>query len=66
MTNSIRNKVLHGREPSVYQGGYQVTDEALKKYKISRDKFGTTTIILGAEKSFNVKDYQYVLDNGDV
>lgn len=66
MTKSIRNKILHGREPSVYQGDYQITDEALKKYKISRDKFGSTTIILGPDKSFNVKDYQYVLDNGDV
>lgn len=66
MADSIRNKVLHNRETSVYQGGYQITDEALKNYNISRDKFGTTTIILGPEKSFNVKDYQYVLDNGDV
>jgi hypothetical protein len=66
MSDSLRNKVLHNREPSVYQGDYQITDEALKKYKIARDKFGSTEIILSADKSFNVKDYQYVLDNGKV
>ncbi len=66
MTNPIRNKVLHSRGPSVYQGDYQITDAALAKYQITREKFGTTDVILGAGKSFNVKDYQYVLDSGEV
>lgn len=62
----IRNPVIHNRKPSVYQGDYQITDEALKKYKVDRDKFGSTTVILGMDKSFNVKDYQYLLENGKV
>lgn len=66
MANSLRNKILHHRGPSMYQGKYQVTDAALKKYGVSRDKFGTTTVILGKDKSFNVKDNQYELDNGEV
>lgn len=66
MKNSGRNKVLHGRRPSVYAGNYQVTDKALKQYNVAREKFGTTDILLPNDKSFNVKDYQYVLDSGDV
>jgi hypothetical protein len=67
MMNSGRNKVLHGRQPSVYEGDYQITDEALKRYDVSRDKFGTTQVnITEINRSFNVKDYQYVLDNGAV
>lgn len=67
MIKSGRNKVLHGRQPSVYTGDYQITDEALKRYTVSRDKFGTTDVeIPQVNKTFNVKDYQYVLENGDV
>ncbi|ULQ53220.1 hypothetical protein [Flavihumibacter fluvii] len=65
MTGSTRNKVLHGRQPSVYTGDYQVTDAALKNYGVAREKFGTTDIVL-SDKTFNVKDYQYELDNGEV
>jgi cellobiose-specific phosphotransferase system component IIB len=65
MSNSLRNKVMHSREPSVYTGDYQVTDAALKNYNVVRDKFGTTDINL-PQTTFNVKNYQYVLDNGTV
>ena len=38
MSNSVRNKVMHSREPSVYTGDYQVTDDALKKYNVEYDE----------------------------
>ena len=65
MSANSRNKVLHSRQPSVYAGDYQVTDQALKNYGVERDKFGSTDILL-QDKSFNVKDYQYELDTGDI
>ena len=65
MSNSVRNKVMHSREPSVYTGDYQVTDDALKKYNVDRDKFGTTDIIL-PQTTYNVKNFQYILDDGSV
>ena len=66
MANSPRNKILHSRGPSVYRGDYQITDKALENYDVERDKFGTTTVILGKDESFNVKDYQYELEDGKV
>lgn len=66
MANSSRNPVLHNRQPSVYAGNYQVTEAALKNYKVTRDKFGSTDIKLLDGTVFNVKDYQYILDNGEV
>lgn len=56
---------MHSTKPSVYTGDYQVTESALKKYNVDRDKFGTTDIIL-PQTTFNVKNYHYELDNGDV
>ncbi len=66
MNSEDRNPVLHNRKPSVYEGPYQVTDEALKNYGVSREKFGTTDIELPDGSSFNVKDYQYELEDGSV
>jgi len=66
MSNSSLNQVMHNSNPSVYAGDYQVTEAALKNYVITRDKFGTTDIELPDGTTFNVKDYQYVLENGNV
>ncbi len=66
MANSTRNPVLHNNKPSVYPSDYQVTDLALKNYGTTREKFGSTDIILPDGSIFNVKDYQYLLENGDV
>ena len=65
MTSSGRNKVMHSRKKSVYPGDYQVTDKALKNYNVSRDKFGTTDIIL-PDNTFNVKNYHYELGNDKI
>lgn len=66
MNSTERNPVLHNRQPSVYAGPYQVTDQALENYGVSREKFGSTDIELPDGNSFNVKDYQYVLEDGSV
>ncbi len=66
MTNSNSTQVMHSSKPSVYAGDYQITEEALKNYSVSRDKFGTTDIELTEKTIFNVKDYQYLLENGEV
>lgn len=59
-----RNPVMHDRNPPNYFGKYQITDQALKNYGKTRETFGSTTIIMGENSSFNVKDYMYVLENG--
>lgn len=61
-----RNPVMHNRQASVYAGDYQVTDAALANYGVTREKFGSTDIVLPDGSSFNVKDYQYILDTGEV
>jgi hypothetical protein len=66
MANSTRNSILHNNNPSEYQGDYQITEQALKNYGTIREKFGTTDILLPDSRNFNVKDYQYLLDNGNV
>ncbi len=64
MSETIRD--IHSSFPSVYAGDYQVTDAALKNYGVARDKFGSTDILLPDGSSFNVKDYQYRLDSGEI
>ena len=61
-----RHPIIHDRSPSNYPGDYQVTDEALKNYNITRDRFGTTEVINADGSSFVVKDYQYVLEDGSI
>ncbi len=66
MSTSNRNSVIHDRNPSIYLGNYQITDQALTNYGTTREKFGSTDILLPEGKSFNVKDYQYLLEDGSV
>ncbi len=66
MANTNRSPVIHNRQASVYAGPYQVTEQALSYYNVSREKFGTTDILLPDGSSFNVKDYQYLLEDGSV
>ncbi|RYD82891.1 MAG: response regulator transcription factor [Sphingobacteriales bacterium] len=46
MTVPGANQVYHSSTPSVYAGYYQVTDAALKNYGVSREKFGSTDVIM--------------------
>jgi len=66
MRSNSLNKVMHSAGPSAYAGDYQVTEKALKDYQVTREKFGTTDVVLPDGSIFNVKDYQYVLENGEV
>ena len=66
MSIPYRNPVVHDTNPSSYTGDYELTDLALKNYKITRDRFGSTEVILPNNTSFIVKDYQYLLPNGSV
>lgn len=66
MSTSNRNSVIHNREASEFQGDYRITDKALHNYNTTREKFGSTDIQLTNDKSFNVKDYQYLLEDGKV
>ncbi len=61
-----RNPVVHDTGQSDYPGPYELTDLALKNYKIARDKFGSTEILLPNGTSFTVKDYQYKLPDGNI
>ncbi len=64
--SQFSTSLLHSPQKSKFTGMYQLTDKALSNYKTTREKFGTTDIILSAEKSFNVKDYQYLLEDGTI
>ncbi|RYY14487.1 MAG: hypothetical protein EOO04_30135, partial [Chitinophagaceae bacterium] len=57
---------IHSNVPSVYSGNYRVTDKALENYGVAREKFGSTDVLMPDGSSFNVKDYQYRLDNGNL
>ena len=57
--SDYRNPVYHFRGPSTFPGPYIITDAALKNYGVSRELFGSTTIIVSDAVQFNVKDYQY-------
>jgi hypothetical protein len=59
--SEYRNAVYHFRGPSTYNSPYTLTDQALKNYGVSRELFGSTTVIITQEVQFNVKDYQYVI-----
>ena len=61
-----RNPIFHDAGKSTYAGDFELTDQALKNYKIARDKFGSTEVILPNGASFVVKDYQYRLADGSV
>ncbi len=66
MTVPYRNPIVHDTGESIFPSSFELTDEALKNYKISRNKFGTTQILLPNGSSFVVKDYQYRLPNNDI
>lgn len=66
MSIPYRNSVVHDTRESKFVGDYELTDQALKNYKIARDKFGSTEVILPNDSSFTVKDYQYRLVDGNV
>jgi len=64
-----RNPVYHFRGQSTFGSPYTITDAALKAYGVSRDLFGSTTIVITQNDLFNVKDYQYAVakdGNGNV
>ena len=54
MTKSTRNPVMHNRQPSVYEGDYKLTQEALSNYDVTADKFGTTDIKIPGKEIYNV------------
>lgn len=66
MNIPYRNSIVHDTGKSTYPGPYELTDLALKKYNIAREKFGTTEILIPNGQSFTVKDYQYVLPDGSI
>ncbi len=66
MENYNSNPILHSPKPSVYPSDYQVTEVALNNYGTTYEKFGSTDILLPNGTQFNVKDYQYLLENGEV
>ncbi len=61
-----RNPIIHDRGPSRYPGNFRVTDAALGRYKIARERFGTTQVINADQSTFRVKDSQYLLADGSV
>ena len=66
MSIPYRNPVVHDTNESKFPSPYELTDNALKNYGISRQKFGSTEVELPGGKSFIVKDYQYKLPDGSV
>lgn len=63
---NFRNPIMHDQGPSSYPGHWRITDEALARYKVSRELFGTTQIINPDGSTFRVKDGQYRLADGSV
>lgn len=61
-----RNPIVHDTGKSNYPGPYELTDIALKKYNIEREKFGSTEILLPNGNHYTVKDYQYELPDGSI
>ena len=61
-----RNQIVHDTGKSNYPGPYELTDLALKRYNIAREKFGSTEILIPTGKNFTVKDYQYELPDGSI
>lgn len=60
-----RNPIVHDTDKSSFPGPYELTDLALKKYNVEREKFGSTEILIPSS-SFTVKDYQYKLPDGKI
>lgn len=66
MNVPYRNPIVHDSGPSNFPGPFELTDNALARYQIAREKFGTTEILLQDGSLVTVKDYQYRLPDGSI